>query len=121
MRKRQFLSLAVLLTIIVSLAACATLTVTQSAETLAALGEQFLSSARQIDDAYKAGQIPEADYAKWRAFVPKFKLGWTQAEQALQTARVAGQTETPAQTAILIRALKDQLLALALQLYGGKP
>jgi len=104
--------------LILALAGCATLTVTKSAETLSALAEQFVASAKQIDGAYQAKLITEADYQKWRAFVPKFKLAFAQAEQALQTARAAGEVTTPQQTADMIRQVKDQLLTLLLQIYA---
>jgi len=107
-----------ILILLIALAGCATLTVAKTAEDLAAVGEVFLSSAQQIDAAYRAGLISPTDYGKWRAFVPQFKLAFRQAEMAVQTARAAGETATPAQTAALVRKLKDQLLALLLELYA---
>lgn len=126
MRPRLFWQRCGILFLVLALAGCASLTVTKSAETLNAVGESFLSSAQQIDAAYKAKIIPEADYQRWREFVPKFRLAFTQADQALRTARAAGDVTTPQQTADLILALKNQLLTLVLQIYapaakGGTP
>jgi len=114
----RWLSFPFLLGILLVLTACAALTITKSAETLSAVGEQFLASAKTVDDAYRAKLISEADYQKWRAFVPQFKLAYAQAAQALETARVAGEVTTPQQTADLIRRLKDQLLTFLLQVYA---
>ena len=116
------------------MAACSGLTLTKSAENLSAVGEQFVASGKQLDDAYRAKIITEKDYQIWRAFAPNFRLGYSQATQALDSACIAagakvdpdgkidctevGGVTTPQKTAQLIVVLKNQLLNLLLKLYA---
>ena len=117
-RHRWGVAMVVLVLSLVMVSACATMTVTKTAETLTVLGTEFLSTAAQIDAAYQAKLIPETDYAKWRTFVPPFKKSFAEAEQALITLRNAGTAATPEQQAALVRALKDQLLRIVLEVYA---
>jgi len=115
MKTKKLSLLALLLVLVV---ACTTLTVTKSAETLAAFGNQFLDTAAQIDAAYSAKKIPEADYDRWRKFVPGFRQSFAEAEKALVTLRAAGVVATPEQQAELVRSFKNQLLNVVLQVYA---
>ncbi len=116
MRRMRFP--AILLVVLIVSVACATITLTKTANTLSALGTQFLETGQMIDDAYKAKLVSEADYQKWRDFVPGFKLSFSQAEQALRTLRDAGTVETPEQQAALVLKLKNQLLSILMQVYA---
>lgn len=44
-----------------------------SGESIDALGKTFLATGQALDAAYSAGRVTEAQYDKWRAFVPYFK------------------------------------------------
>lgn len=44
-----------------------------SGESLDALGRTFLTTGQALDAAYDAKLVSEADYSRWRAFVPYFQ------------------------------------------------
>lgn len=117
-RKRFTVWTLALVVAVTVVTACATLTVTKSAETLSAIGEAFVSSHRQITEAYQAGLVTEPEYAKWRAFIPQFQRGYREADAALRMVRASGETTTPRQVTDLILALKNQLLRVVLELYA---
>lgn len=106
----------ILLALVLALAACAQSqgTLLATGQTLDALGQQFVTLGGQLKAAKAAGQVSDQDYAKWVGFVPQFKIGFAQAEQAWQTAYKAGQKDAPQSTIDLITGLKDQLVTFLL-------
>lgn len=102
------------LLVLVLLVACTTGNLAATGQSLDALGQQFLTVGTQLKTAHATGQVTDAQYAKWVAFVPNFKVGFSQANQAWQTANKAGDLNAPGATVDLILALKNQLLQFAL-------
>lgn len=65
---------AVSVVLLLALASCAHGKAWQATgESIDALGQTFLLTAKAVDTAYDAKHLSEAEYARWRTFVRYFK------------------------------------------------
>jgi hypothetical protein len=98
-------------------AACATKPLTQTALSLSAVGDTFLSSGKMLDAAYTAKTLSEASYQQWREFVPKFQLAYAEAVKTVNTLKAAGADPTAEQQTALALNLKNQLIEVLTAIY----
>lgn len=84
-------------------------------ESIDALGRTFLATAGVLDDAYRRGKLPEAQYERWRAFVRYFKPTYQMASD-----RWLHADETASQhAAAVLAALSAELATFSLVAIDG--
>ncbi|MEN6537960.1 MAG: hypothetical protein ABFD60_07740 [Bryobacteraceae bacterium] len=115
MRRCRVFPVLVLVAMVV--AACATTALTTTALSLSAVGDTFLSSGKMLDAAYTAKTLSEANYQKWRDFVPKFQVAYAEAVKTVNTLKAVGEEPTAAQQTALALTLKNQLIEVLTAIY----
>lgn len=88
-----------------------------SGESIDALGKTFLATGQALDQAYDAHLVTEAQYARWRAFVPYFKATYdVAADRWLHADDSAAE-----HAAAVLAALSAELAAFAAMPKGAQP
>lgn len=92
-------------------------------ETIEAVGKKFLETATLYDTLYRAKKVTEADYDRWRAFVPEFQKGYATAFRTWTEAVRTKDAGSAQRAAAIVDSLRVQILELALgvSVTGAKP